>query len=172
MFWKGGKMWLTLICVLVFLRFISIFQFHVEEKKRISLRGGKTDWETYTEHVRTVTEFVRACECECERERERVRVCMCALPTRTSAYVIVLNKRKRWMLYDVRVGGRERERERRRGTKPCSHLLSLNFTMSVGLPLNFSFVLYFLTIFLFFVNLAILDNYLFSASITLCLFVV
>ena len=41
-----------------------------------------------------------------------MRVCMCALPTRTSAYVIVLNKRKRWMLYDVRVGGRERERER------------------------------------------------------------
>ena len=128
MFWKEGKIWLTLICVLVFLRFISIFQFHVKETKRISLRGGKTDWETYTEHVRTVTEFVRACESVC--------ACGVCSPTRTSAYVIVLNKRKRWMLYDVR-GGREseRERERRRETKPCSHLLSLNFTMSVGLPL-------------------------------------
>ena len=79
-------------------------------------------------------------------------MCACGVcsPTRTSAYVIVLNKRNRWMLYDVRVGEREKgeskkereregarvcESERRRGTKPCSHLLSLNFTMSVGLPL-------------------------------------
>jgi len=123
--------------------------------------------------TRTHSDWIRACVRACVRVRESVCACGVCSPTRTSAYVIVLNKRNRWMLYDVRVGEREKgesKKERERGCKSGREwekegdktLFASAFSKFYYVR-RFTFIIFlsfctFCQFFLSFFNLAILDD--------------